>query len=434
MMEKVPYNYIGLMTFLNILKYENVRKIKKSGFDKYRDLVVERVKDQTKLLEFEEVDVNSFEMFLSRYSDIISYDGDFLYLDKDVSLKEIEKFVNDLQKEEDIDDVFDVFDYQRQMLNILGISSIYNTLKQYWDLERKIEDIYMNLDKGIDPNLKKYLLWRGIFLINFKNASDSLIDAIKSTSTSIGFEEDDFDYDDFPIDFTFFEHPDKYSKDKDDLFDDVSDSLFWIYQYAIFGDESLSAQKLWKDIDYIYMHELDSEEDLEEVEDFEEVDSFEEIDFSLFSEEEIEEILNDDSDEADYLFYLLYINKINDFNDEYGEQEELLKVKKRLLYALDKPELCLFKEDNFKVELEKTREENEATFELFSDEVRYMSSEVFLVPYDKNTLKKLLFISTYYELSEDEVVKDIIDSYSSHEQYNFYKRVVFGEQKSKRKA
>ena len=58
-----------------------------------------------------------------------------------------------------------------------------------------------------------------------------------------------------------------------------------------------------------------------------------------------------------------------------------------------------------------------------------MPSEVFLVPYDKNTLKKLLFISTYYELSEDEVVKDIIDSYSEHEQYSFYRRVVFGEQK-----
>ena len=108
-------------------------------------------------------------------------------------------------------------------------------------------------------------------------------------------------------------------------------------------------------------------------------------------------------------------------------------MKKRLLYALDKPEVCLFKDNNFKVELEKTRDENEATFELFSDEVRYMSSEVFLVPYDKNTLKKLLFISTYYELSEDEVVKDIIDSYSEHEQYGFYRRVVFGEQKNKRK-
>lgn len=430
MMEKVPYNYIGLLTFLNILKYENVRSIKKSDFDKYRELLLNRVKEETKCLDFCLVEEDCFDVFLSKYSDIISFDKDVLYLDKDVSLGEIEKRVSDVQKEEDIDDIFDVFDYQRQMLNILGISLIYNTLKQYWDLERKIEDIYMNLDNGIDPNLKKYLLWRGIFLINFKNASSSLIDAIKSTSTSIGFEEDDFDYDDFPIDFTHFEHPDKYSKDKDDLFDDVSDSLFWIYQYAIFGEESLSAQKLWKDIDYIYMHELDSEE---ENENFEDVDPFEEIDFSLFDEEEITEILNDDSDEADYLFYLLYIDKINAFNLEYGEKDELLKVKKRLLYALDKPELCLFKEDNFKVELEKTMEENEATFELFSDEVRYMASEVFLVPYDKNTIKKLLFISTYYELSEDEVVKDIIDSHSNHEQYNFYKRIVFGEQKSKRK-
>ncbi len=253
-MEKIPYNYIGLLTFLNLLKYENVRSIKKEDFDKYRDLLVERVKSEWKNISFLPLDDDSFDDFLSSYSDIISVRDNVLFLDKEVSLKELESRLFHLQKEEDIDDIYDVFDYQRQLLNNLGISSIYNSLKYYWDLEKKIENIYVNGDSRIDPNLKKYLLCRGIFLINFRNASSELIDAIKNTSTSIGFEEDDYDYEDFPIDFSFWEHSEYFSKSKDDLFDDVSDSLFYIYQYAIFGDESLSAQKLWKDIDYIYMN------------------------------------------------------------------------------------------------------------------------------------------------------------------------------------
>ena len=80
-MEKIPYNYIGLMTFLNILKYENVRKIKKSDFDKYRELLLDRVKSSVSGLEFEEVEDSSFESFLSRFSDIICFDGNVLYLE-----------------------------------------------------------------------------------------------------------------------------------------------------------------------------------------------------------------------------------------------------------------------------------------------------------------------------------------------------------------
>ena len=432
-MEKIPYNYIGLLTFLNLLKYENVRSIKKEDFDKYRDLLVERVKSEWKNISFLPLDDDSFDDFLSSYSDIISVRDNVLFLDKEVSLKELESRLSHLQKEEDIDDIYDVFDYQRQLLNNLGISSVYNSLKYYWDLEKKIETIYMNGDSKTDSNLKKYLLCRGIFLINFRNASSELIDAIKNTSTSIGFEEDDYDYEDFPIDFSFWEHSEYFSKSKDDLFDDVSDNLFYIYQYAIFGDESLSAQKLWKDIDYIYMNELESE-DVEEDCSYDE--EFEDIDLSLFSEEEIASIMEDDSDVIEPIFFLSYINKIDDFLLEYGNDPTLIEAKKRLIYVLDKPDICLFKDGNFKLALDDSldtlKELEDASFDIFKDEVRYMASEVFLSPSNKFTVRKLLFISTYYELSGDEVIKEIVDNYSDRKEYGLYKKVIFGEPKSKK--
>ena len=65
------------------------------------------------------------------------------------------------------------------------------------------------------------------------------------------------------------------------MFDEISDSLFWIYQYAVFGDSSLSSLKLWKDIDYIYMNELDDEE-VDDVDFDDEI--FDEIDVILGGE------------------------------------------------------------------------------------------------------------------------------------------------------
>ena len=432
-LEKIPYNYIGLLTFFNLLKYENLRSINKEDFDKYRDLLIERVKSEWKKLSFLPVEDDSFDDFLSEYSDIISYEDGILSLDSEVSLNELESRLSHLQKEEDIDDIFEVYDYQRQLLNILGFTSVYNVLKKYWNLEKKIEDIYMNLDREVDPNLKKYLLWRGIFLINFRNASSGVVDAIKNTSTSIGFEEDDYDYEDFPIDFSFWENPEYFSKSKDDLFDDVSDSLFYIYQYAIFGEESLGAQKLWKDIDYIYMNELESDD--VEVDSCE--DDFEDIDLSLFSEEELASIMNNDSDIIDPVFFLSYINKIDEFLLEYGNDPTLVKAKKRLIYVLDKPDICLYKDGNFKLALEESLEDfnnlEESNFDIFKDEARYMASEVFLSPSNKFTVRKLLFVSTYYELSGDEGIKDIVDSYSDRKEYDLYKKVIFGEPKSKKR-
>lgn len=439
---KVPYNYINLVAFLNLLRYENIRSITISNLIKYRGLVLQQVIDDFKStpIVFSEVDDNEeLKQFLSKYSAFVYLENDTLYLKSSISEKDINEELSKIKKEWGFDDRYDAVLQQRQFLNELGISKVYDFLVDYWNFERKIEKEYMSLSfngKDLNFDFKKNLLFRFIFLLNFRNASDELVEAIKNTSTSICFDEDDYDYDDFPLCFDFWENEEYYVRDKDDLFDDVSDSLFWIYQYAIFGEESLSAQKLWKDIDYIYMYELGSDENnLDEDEIVEEeccFDTFDDFDLSEFDEEELEEILDDDTDMADHIFYLLYIDKINKYILEYGEDEELLKVKRRLLYTLDKPDLCLFNEDNFKMELEDALENDEVTFDIFKDETRFMASEVFLAPEDKNTVKKLLFISTYYELSEDDAIKEIMDKYSNHEKYGLYTKIVFGKQKSKK--
>ena len=49
---------------MNLLKYENVRSINKDDFDKYRVLLIERVKSEWKKLSFHPVEDDSFDNFL----------------------------------------------------------------------------------------------------------------------------------------------------------------------------------------------------------------------------------------------------------------------------------------------------------------------------------------------------------------------------------
>lgn len=437
---KVPYNYINLVCFLNLLKYENTRKISLSNLKKYRELVLKRVSEifKSQNIIFSRVnDLSSLYEFLNKYPEFVFLKDSCLYLNDAVVEEDIIGELHKIQKEEGLDDRYDVILHQRYILNELGISKVFNSLVDYWNLEKKIEQEYMefSFDRELSYELKRDLLARYLFLINFKNASKGLIEAIKNTSTSICFDEDDYDYDDFPVSFENVDDNKHYLKDKDELFDDVSDSLYWIYQYAIFGDSSLASQKLWKDIDDIYMYELDSLEEADAEFDYDESCFYEEVEKLLdeFDNIDLDDFI-DDSRVADQIFYLTYICKLDNYLGRYGEDNNLLKAKKRLLYTLDNLDLCLFSFDDLSLELENILEDkNEVSFESFQDEARFMADEVFSSDEDKNTIKKLLFISTYYDLSGDEIIKEIIDDHSEHQKYPLYKNIVLGEQKQKRK-
>ena len=46
-------------------------------------------------------------------------------------------------------------------------------------------------------------------------------------------------------------------------------------------------------------------------------------------------------------------------------------------------------------------------------------------------MKKLLLISTYYDLTKNEEIVDIINEHKEHESYDKYCEVIFGEEKGK---
>ena len=435
MKENVFYNYINLSAFLNLLRFENVRNIKITDLKKYRNSFLEKIGDDlgNEELGFFSDNVNdsdALNSFLDKYKSVVYMKGDTLYLRDDVV--EADLFILLSGHKELVDKCYSPL-FQYEILKSLDFCKITNALTELLNLEKEIEKGYKELnlnDKKQMMKLKKKLFMRTIFLCNLTNSSSDFIKTIKFTSSNLCFDVADFEYDIFPLSFDLWENEEFYNNDKDSMFDEVSDNLFWIYQYAIFGDDSLNAFKLWKVIDDVY---FSSDEVLDVVAEDEALDDEvtnmdEEIDFDDF--DNIPSFFMD-SDERDYIFYLTYIDKLNKYFADYGINSELLKTKNRLLYVLDKPETGLFDEENFKLEYENALFNANDGIDLtdLEDETRFMASEVFLVPEDKNTIKKVLFISAYYELNEDEKIKDIMSRHSNHEKYDEYNTIVFGKQK-----
>ena len=81
--------------------------------------------------------------------------------------------------------------------------------------------------------------------------------------------------------------------------------------------------------------------------------------------------------------------------------------------------------------MEKTKEfDLEAEdFDFVEDEVRFMADEVFMTETNENTIKKLLFISTYYELTKDKKIVRILNKHSNKDNFATYSDIIFGEQK-----
>ena len=461
---EVPYNYINLLAFLTAMKYENIRRIKIKDLNAYRvnllykvlddynnlNTVFEGKKDQWEGdVEFSYVDEKqALRNFVKEYSHILYLDGDTIYLNDDVDFKMLNHEVIEAKKEAEVGQRFAAVSQDKDLLHILGITKIEKLLNIYLKIEEKIESCYMNLfnddAKELEKERNKNLLMRMILLHNLKNSVIYFVDAFRLVASNLYFDDLSYEYDDYPLSLDFLENSEFYSKDVEDLFTEFDDRLYEIYQYAIFGDNSLSLQKLWDMIDNLYFFEMPIDEELLDMgldmdEDIEEdIDELaENLDEEL--EEEIEEENEDDyldiggNPLEDNVFYLNYINKIDQYMDEYGADEELLKVKKRLLYVLDKPGLGLYKRENFERELLKANNEEmvDNAFNFIENEIRFMASEVFLAPEDNNTLKKLLLISTYCSLVEDDSIKEIMDNYSNHDKYTLYNRVVFGDEKDK---
>lgn len=451
MLIEVPFNYLNILAFMSLLKFENKRKIDIKTLEDYRKTLLDEVIREYKSpdfkffsredmwegkIEFYHDPQDTIDNFLKENIDLFHLEGNSIAINDDITFDDLNEEEKKLRNDEEISFRFQSASHQRRLLDVLGINTIKCILEKYIELEYQIEESYSKLNQGnknMKKKIKKLLSFRRNFLNLIATQKEELADAFRTESID-NFSELQKEYKKCPIDLDLWKQSAYY--DEEELFDDINSRLYDIFQYAIFGNESLSDEKLQEMLTDFYFNEVYNKKK-EEMPDYV---FFENIDFSSFdNDEDYEDDLDDEEDLSYYLisndtcdlaFYLTYINKINNYMKKYGENPDLINTKNRLLYALDMPDLNLYDEENFKKALtEATNNDfDEDDYEFIIDEVSFMADEVFISPQNEFTLKKLLFISTYYTLTKDKTIVDILMHHFEHENFSTYMEIIFGDQ------
>jgi len=459
------YNYIVIGLFEQLYKYEDKKSISVDNLKYIRKIVLEEVldryynEDENKICYYQEVDQwhgkvsfkvidedKALQAFLDEYEDYFYLDNGIVYLREKFTYDDIEKLERKVRISEKVPHrigsvVNESYDNPK-IVKVLGVSSIAKIKEDYSQVEKELEKLYYKLYTNDDnEKLRKQIVELLYMRLNFfyllSQMPEYKIDAFRLIQVNYDGKEEDIEYDKCPIDLKLWEE----NTDLDEFLADIDDRIYDINQYAIFGKERnhLCYKKLEEDLENFYMSNYFFEkfdEEIDPLEDDIDIDEFE------IEDESFEEILENnpenavtlfDSSEEFYLLYLNYLKNLNNFINIYGESEELLFAKKRLLYVLDKPELMLFNEKRFEMALDKTKTialDEEEPFSFFLDEIYFIARELFMVPSDEYTIRKLLLVGTYYDLTKDETIRDIIGEFKDNSKYDSFYEIMINNCKN----
>lgn len=442
MIYNVPFEYTTLITLLTLLKYEVKRNISLVNLVASRNVLLDVALDDyySKNVEmygfddwkgkvfFEKIDVKKeLFLFLDKYKNIISYENDELILNKSVKVEKLEELIDKF----DINERIFCASKSEKFFNSLNLEKIPKMVKSFSKLEISIENAYLNYmnsegSKKIENDLKLKLFERYIFINNLSLLNNSTKDALANYARVISFEDDNYEYKTFPFDEEHYNNSEYFDK----IFS-LDDHMYELNQYAVFGEGKISRQKVYdilSDINLFSKYDYEDEEKEEE---------FEFYDDELKRENDIIKYFDDDYE----LFTIYYIKNINEFMKRYGKNSMLNLVKYRLLYVIDNPDLMLYKEENFNKVLELVEpikqvnidnfNENEdillKPLDCYKEEAEYFIISCFESKFDKYTIKKLLFTATYYELTCDEDIENLLEKYKDNMNYEFYKSVIYNK-------
>ena len=224
-----------------------------------------------------------------------------------------------------------------------------------------------------------------------------------------------------------------------------------VFLNAIFSDNLLSYSKTdyrvakiaySKEDDDDFLHVFDPFDDEEDDEYDCTEDCFDDIDDECNDEydEEDEETHEYDPEkihQSEFSFFLKYIDAIIKYQQKNGIDKKLSSAKNRLLYVLDNSVYKLYIKQNFDNVLNSVMELDLNYEEDIWDYSRCAKAffvDVFeSTEQNEFTIRKLLFISTYYELTKSSEIKDELMFYREHPFYEEYSNIILGETKEKRK-
>ena len=122
------------------------------------------------------------------------------------------------------------------------------------------------------------------------------------------------------------------------------------------------------------------------------------------------------------------------YEEQYGIDEDLEITRKKLLYLFDRSEVNLFIPQNLMNVYNSIKEENIFDIDTIGyllNEIKFMADEVFMTEPNIHLKKKLIFLRTYFDLTLDKKLCDIIDSHRNHPKYKEYSKVIYGLNRGK---
>lgn len=408
-MEEKYYDYINVLAFQCLYQYENKRNISIDKLTEFRNRATNISGEPISVDKKEElIKINNF---VNKYASYFELGDDIVKLKDDVSYQELVELVKMIKDRDDVEDEIVAIINDFSLLGVLGIytmrESLLNYLKIESNLERKYQDLFTEKDNKVLRNeIAKLLRLRAMFFMQVHMLPGYSAASLVRTMTDL-VEVDEYVVN--PLNMDLYMKSDFYSEDDDSL-SDMESMLYSTYQYAIFGDAryKLFTLKLLDEISNIYYNnkEKDSEDDI------------------VFDKKESLE---------NRLFYLTYLKKISTFMNKYGYYKDLGMVYKRLLYSLDNisDKLCI--DGNIDKAIEKIGdiEINEDSFVGLHDEMVFMASEIFEIGTNKYTLRKLMMLATFYDITKCEDIVDVIDGYKNNNNYSYFCDIIFGDSNNK---
>lgn len=445
-----------------MLGYENKRGLSFETLQKYRKMIVKKHMDyhsqfseyddedfENSLHEFHNYNTNIsldeerklFNKFIKDNEDMFFYKDGMLYLKENISYQKLEDRNFELDSYSDRDDKIICgellsFHDSTECLDVLDAKKMKNTAIAISNDEKKVEKAYQEyLGTGLEEGIQK-LAAPAYYKL-------SLIGNLPNDKMSCYFRL-----------FCNLIGTDKEAKGKDiELYSDdlmENDEFYKLneqyndilpkrgYNKAIFNTGTLVYDKITNIINSFWTFiDPDSEPEFEPVDPEATAKLMEENQqkYEEYEDEFDDEDDDDDYDEEDedyneiehylhqknvnYAFYLNFIKNIDKYTEEHGTNEELNLSKSRLLYLLDGYGDNLYIKQYF----------NNAYDFISMDDIEYKDdfydfytlSRLFLVDIlegwidDELTIKKLLFASTYYNLTKDKRIEKIIEKYKSTE-------------------
>lgn len=413
------YDYINVLGFQCLYQYENKKDISVDKLTEFRNRATNITGEVIPVDR--DVELEKINNFVKKYSNYFEISGDIVKVKDNISYKELVALAKMIKDRDEIENEISLITTDFSLLAVLGIYTMRDALIDYMklesELERKYQYLYTEKDNEVlRKEIAKLLRLRAGFLLQIHLLPGYSAESLVRTMNDL-LEVNDYVME--PLNMDLYMKSDFYVEENDS-WDDVESMLYSTYQYSIFGDarHKLFTLKLSDEISYIYfINKMNDEVDNDDLDD---------IFGGICSNDKKSELEN-------RLFYLTYLNRIKAFMTKYGYRKDLGMVYKRLLYSLDNISDKLYLDGNVDKAIDKIGdiEISEDSYVGLHDEMMFMASEIFEVGDNKYTLRKLLMLATFYDITKCEDLIYIINDHKDHKNYLYFCDIIFGDSNNK---